>query len=320
MTAAMAWHAEAWKRCVAQAAAGRLPHALLLAGPRGVGKGQFAQALAAYLLCEAPAGQGRPCNECRGCLQRAAGTHPNLFWVRPAEDKRDIAVDDLRELRARLQLTAHYGGLRVVIIEPAEALNANGINALLKTIEEPPPATHLVLVAERWRALPATLRSRCQMLRLAPPSAEEGLRWLKAQFPGQDEAVLKLCARVPTLAAARLEPEALASAAQWAKALAELGQGSLAPLRLVAERKIKRDEAQAILERWISVAAAWLQALLVPPAAGGRALPPNASAESLQRLIADSIEGLVTLDRVAPGLMLESIMIRWAGAKPRQGT
>ena len=319
MTGPMPWHAETWKRCVAQAAAGRQPHALLLAGPRGVGKGLFAQALAAHQLCEAPAGMARPCNECRGCRQRAAGTHPNLFWVRPAEDKRDIAIDDIRELRERLQLSAHYGGSKIVIVEPADALNPSGTNALLKTIEEPPPKTSVILVAERWRALPATLRSRCQILRLAPPSAEDGLRWLKAQFPEQDEAALKLCVRAPMLAAERLAPEALESAGQWAKALAELGQGTLAPLRLA--QALKRDQAQAVLERWLAVGSAWLQALLVPGAGKARALPPNASVESVQRLLSDALEGLHSLERNAnPSLLLESIMIRWAGAKPRQGS
>lgn len=273
---------------MAQLEAGRLPHALLLAGPRRTGKREFAQNLAAVLLCEAPSGAHKPCDACRGCVQRTAGTHPNLMVLAPADDKRDIAIDDIREILGRLTLSAHYGGRKIAIIAPADALNASGINALLKTIEEPPASTHVVLVAERWRTLPPTLRSRCQMLRFAVPRG--------------------------TTAA---DPDAAEALAQWAKAFGELGQGRFSPLQLV--QGYKRDQAQAALESFLALATRWLQALVAPASSKATPLPGNATTESVQRLLDDSIEGLRALERNAsPALLLESIMIRWAGAKPNR--
>lgn len=265
---------------MAQADAGRLPHALLLAGPRGTGKLAFARAMAAHLACEAPAGAQKPCGSCRGCIQREAGTHPNLMVLAPAEDKRDIAIDDIRDLLARLSLSAHYGGRKIAIVAPADALNIAGINALLKTIEEPPPATHVVLVAERWRALPATLRSRCQILRFAPARGEP------AAAEGESDA-------------------------QWARALAELAQGRFAPLALV--QGYKRDDAQRVLEAFLHVGARWLKGLVVPGQARASGVPPQVTAAAIEALIDQALEGLKALDRVSAVLVLESIMIRWAG-------
>jgi len=129
-----AWQQERWAQVRGAHAAGRLAHALLLAGPRGAGKDHFAAGLAGFLLCEAPEAARKPCGDCRSCVQIAAGAHPNLMRLAPAEDKRDIAIDDVRDLLDRLHLSSHYGQAKVAIVSPADALNAGGANALLKTI------------------------------------------------------------------------------------------------------------------------------------------------------------------------------------------
>ena len=266
--------AQRWQRLLAAHASGRLAHALLLAGPRGAGKGHFAAGLASFLLCESSGGARRPCGECRSCAQIAAGTHPNLMRLQPAEDKRDIAIDDVRDLLDRLHLSSHYGQAKIAIIEPADALNASGVNALLKTVEEPPPATHLLFVSERWRALPATLRSRCQILRFARPRA---------------------------LAA---EGEA---AGEWGKALTEAGEGRMQALRLA--QGLKRDTAQQALEACLHTATGWLRALAAP---GKGPVPPRGlSAEAAGRVVDDALEALRALERNGnPSLLVESIMIR----------
>jgi DNA polymerase-3 subunit delta' len=267
-----AWQQERWAKVRGAHAAGRLAHALLLAGPRGAGKAHFAGGLAAFLLCEAPEAAARPCGACRSCLQLAAGTHPNLMRVAPAEDKRDIAIDDVRALIDRLHLSSHYGQAKVAIVAPADALNASGVNALLKTVEEPPPATHIVLVAERWRALPATLRSRCQIVRFARPRVAESV--------APDE---------------------------WSKALAEACEGRLQGLRLASG--LKRDGAQQALEGWLHTATGWLRALAAP--GQGPAPPRGVGAEALARLIDDTLEALRALERNGnPSLLVESIIIR----------
>lgn len=325
------WQQERWARVTAALDAGRLAHALLLAGPRGVGKGRFALALAQFLLCEGAA--GKPCGACRSCQQLAAGSHPNALLLsteglhcatldparregaiplwQPDKDsrKRDIAVDAIRELIARLGIASHYGQARIVIVNPADTLNAAGANALLKTIEEPPPGTYVVLVAERWRALPATLRSRCQIQRFAPPPAAQALAWLKARHPQQPEAALRALTRTPLLADERLEAEATAAREAWGRALAELLEGRVQPLKLASG--IKREQAQAALEQWLALATEALTAALVPGRAGARPIPKGARPEVLQRFLDEAIEGLRMLDRNAsPALLMESIMIR----------
>jgi DNA polymerase III subunit delta' len=299
------WQEAPWRRVTEAAGAGRLAHALLLAGPRGVGKGQFAASFGGHLLCEARGAVG-PCGECRSCVQIAAGVHPNLLRLAPAEDRRDIAIDDIRALIERLHLSSHYGQSKVAIIEPADRLNDAGQNALLKTVEEPPPATHLLLVSERWRALSPTLRSRCQILRFAVPPAATALAWLRAQHPGEPEAVLQAHVRAP-LAAAIGEGE---GAEQWARALRELREGRFEALKLA--QGLKRESAQAALESCLAIATAWLRDALV--AGAGQPPPPGVSVPALQRLLADIVEALPTLDRAQPTLAVESIMIRWASA------
>jgi DNA polymerase III subunit delta' len=269
-----AWQKERWGQVQGAIAGGRLAHALLLAGPRGAGKDHFAHGLASYLLCEADV-KRRPCGECRSCVQIAAGMHPNLMRLQPAEDKRDIAIDDIRDLLDRLHLSSHYGQAKVAIVSPADALNPSGVNALLKTIEEPPAATHIILVAERWRALPATLRSRCQILRFARP------------------------------------PQAAADPGEWGRALAEACEGRMQALRVAhpAGRTLKRDEAQLGLETWLQTATAWLRALALP--GGATAAPRGLGPVVAGQLLDDTLEALRALERNGnPTLLVESIMIR----------
>jgi DNA polymerase-3 subunit delta' len=147
------------------ARAGRLPHALLLTGPQGSGKSSFAQTFASALLCRAPAPDGSACGRCRNCDWLAAGTHPNLIQISPEEDASAIRIDQIRGLIERVALTAAGDdAMRVVIVKPAEAMNRNAANSLLKTLEEPPLRTLLMLVSHAPATLPATIRSRCQRI------------------------------------------------------------------------------------------------------------------------------------------------------------
>ncbi len=160
--------------------ADRFGHAPLLYGPGGIGKRAFSHWLVARILCQAEQGQ-RPCGTCRSCLLLQAGTHPDLFLAGVAEEKTQITVDQVRKLCAGLQLTPSIGDQRVGLIEPAERMNANAANALLKTLEEPSSRAWLILVSDRAELLPATVRSRCQKLALHPPRRPEALRWLQSE-------------------------------------------------------------------------------------------------------------------------------------------
>lgn len=323
------WHEPLWNRLRTQHAQGRLPQVILLAGPRGLGKEIFARQLAAHLLCES--GGERACGECRGCVQLRAASHPDALllstdglhclaapdaatqggaiqlWA-PDKDskKRDIGVDGIRSLIERLGLSRHYGAARVAVISPADALNASGANMLLKTIEEPSPGTHLVLVSEQWRELPATLRSRCQIWRLAAPKEAQVLPWLRARHPDQDGATLAPYLRTPLLAARALEAGAAEQRAQWARALAAPAESPRFPA-------LKREDARLGLECWLELASAWLRQRLAPTA-GGPKVPANLDAAGLSALSRRIYAGMRGLDRNGnPALIMESIIIRTAG-------
>src|SRR5262245_58890606 len=130
-----------------------LPHALLLRGPQGIGKLALAEALAAALLCERPRPDRQACGQCAGCGWAGQGSHPDFRRLEPesyaesrepdagAEKKasQQIQVDQVRALADFIAMTSHRGGRKVVLIHPAETLNASAANALLKNLEEPPP-------------------------------------------------------------------------------------------------------------------------------------------------------------------------------------
>lgn len=177
------WHRQAWARLTAPGALGRLPHALLLHGPPGLGKQAFALRLCRVLLCQQPAAADpdeglAACGQCRSCLLFAAGTHPDWLPLSPAEQGKPITVDQVRAVIEFLALRPHTAGRQVVLLAPAEAMNVNAANSLLKVLEEPSPESYFVLVAHRLARLPATVRSRCQLVPFKPPAPAEALAWL----------------------------------------------------------------------------------------------------------------------------------------------
>ena len=129
--APLPWQQSGWQRLQPAVESGRLPHALLLVGPEGIGKQQFAQALAALLLCHAPDG-GTPCGQCRSCTLLAAGSHADLLNVGLEEDSRVIKIDQVRGLIDFAAKTPALGASKLVVMGPAEAMNINAANALLK--------------------------------------------------------------------------------------------------------------------------------------------------------------------------------------------
>lgn len=195
------WQEEAWQHVARMREQGRYPHALLLTGPLGIGKVQFAQRLAAALVCEDPDTGNQPCGECHSCRLVRAGTHPDLAWIVPEEEGKAIKVDAVRELIRRSALTTQAKGLRVFLISPAESMNKAAANALLKTLEEPVPSTALILVSSLPHHLPATILSRCQKINFRPVSVSQGADWLKKEGLGDDvEAGLSLAGGAPLLA------------------------------------------------------------------------------------------------------------------------
>lgn len=247
MSAVLPWQQKAWSQLRSAARANRLPHAWLLAGPAGTGRHLFAGGMTGLLLCEQKTSAGEACGHCASCHLLSAGHHPDLIRLRPDEGKSQIAVESLREAMARLALTSHRGGRRVLLVEPADALNDNGVNALLKTLEEPPAAAHLILITERLMGLKATLRSRCQILRSGVPTPEQGMNWLQQHQPALTEEIRRAFVHSPLLAGAQIEQEAWEPEA-WTEMLNGLGQ-ALHQVGVMSEKSAKQQLLPCL--RWL---------------------------------------------------------------------
>jgi len=166
------------KRLLARAAySGTLPPSLVFAGPEGVGKKQMAYALAQALNCLEPiedaAGERDGCGRCTSCSRIARGLHPDVLFVRRPEDKSGILIAQTRELIRQVGYRPFEGRYRVAVIDDADDLGGDSQDALLKTLEEPPPRNVFVLVTARPNVLSTSVRSRCCMLRFAPLAAAE---------------------------------------------------------------------------------------------------------------------------------------------------
>ena len=182
--APLPWHRSQWERIERSVQAARVPHALLLRGAAGTGKALFAARLAAALLCRSSA---PPCGVCEACRLCAAGSHPDRFDVTIREDRREIVVDQIRDVVHSVGLTARLGGYKLVIVDPAEQMNRHAANTLLKTLEEPPGATVFLLVSSNHALLLATIRSRCQMVDFPAPERDLAIEWLRENVRSAQE-------------------------------------------------------------------------------------------------------------------------------------
>lgn len=177
-------HMDAANMLVGAYRAGKMPHAVILVGPAGIGKATLAFHLAHHLLKYprsemSPATLAVPDASSPLFRQIAQGAHPSvLHLTRPYNDKTKtyksvVTVDEIRKVSGFLSLTAHDGGYRVVIVDPADDMNTSAANALLKNLEEPPARTLFILVVHAPGALLPTIRSRCQLVRLAPLNSDD---------------------------------------------------------------------------------------------------------------------------------------------------
>lgn len=250
------WHAAELERLAGASA--RLPHALLIHGPRGIGKLAFAQALAQVLLCESPPAAASACGECSACRWLESGTHPDYRVVEPAaaafEDEAEqggrkattISVEQIRTLPGFINVSSHRGGAKAIVVHPAEVLNVNAANALLKSLEEPPPRTYFLLVSHRPHHLLPTIRSRCCEVGLRAPAREQAVAWLTRRGVRNAELALAHVGEAPLLA---LE---LQGSHYWGARAAFLRQ-------LAADELDALSAAEAVRDMPLPDVIAWLQ-------------------------------------------------------------
>jgi len=233
-------------------AAGRLPHALLIHDSPGAGGDWLADWAAALALCTNAA--EAPCGHCAGCKRVAAGQHPDLIRVGLVEESKQLRIEQVRELASELALTSHQGGYKVGILSPADALNNFAANALLKTLEEPPARTLLILVASQPSRLPPTILSRCQRLRVRAPTRAAALEWLQqTRGAGDWNAVLDLLGEAPFVAA-QADPKAIpALGHETRRTLDEIESGAADPVA-TAERWSRSEPALRLrcFENWLT--------------------------------------------------------------------
>jgi len=248
--------------------AGRLSHAYLFLGPAGVGKATTARALACALNCAQPAEDGDACGTCPSCRRMHAGTHPDFLVIAPTSEghQAQIKIEQIRELRRLTGYPPLSGGWRVVLIKPAEALSAANdaaANALLKTLEEPPPQHLLVLTARGEADLLPTIVSRCHKLAFAPlPSAliiQELER--RRSLPHSQAALVAALSGGSLGRALDLDPAELVR--QRDQVLADLAQLSRGSTGVVLEWAQRLTKNRADLENFLLMAQLWYRDLLL---------------------------------------------------------
>lgn len=264
------WQEEIASKWLAAAGQGRLPHAVLLAGPPGVGK----RAAAAWMVARKLAAS----SDAVPVYPFERPEHPDLHWLSRPEDKTSILIDQVRDLVDELVLTSYSGLGKAAVIEPANLMTNSAANSLLKTLEEPAGDTLLVLIADRMGRLPATIFSRCQRIEIRAPAEHVSIEWLDRLQPGKRWAeALRMAGNAPIGAIAALEQ--LETSSTMSREFSAVASGSLSPVE-VASRWAKSD-ASFVLDWLVRQVQGVAQTLVTGDQAGPG---PGLSKSVLQRM------------------------------------
>ena len=317
------WQISAWQLLLEQHQQARLPHALLLTGHAGTGKLGFANAFANLILCNSPA-QATACGECKGCQLRSAGSHPDLLHIEPEEDGKAIKVDQIRRLKEFSSQTAQLNGYKVIILQPADALNINAANALLKDLEEPPAQTLFLLITDQPEQVSATIRSRCNQVLLSVPDRTQASQWLTKQLGDQEpvDLALKVADNAPLLALELCQNEGLEQRKAIYRGLAEVQKGKNY-FGNVAQSLQSHDPLKVI--HWLQI---WVHDLIKVVMTGGTEQVKNHDLASFLRKTATQVQlnrlylyldclheqrrALLSGHNPNKILLLETLLIGWA--------
>ena len=207
------WHQQSYHQIISTFLQGRGHHALLFKTDSGLGTEQLIRHFAHWLLCHSPQ-QSQPCGQCKSCLLWQSGNHPDFHLLAPIDDK-DIGIDQVREITAKLQQFSQQGGNAVVYLAGAERLTEAAANALLKTLEEPNQNVYFLLEAPLQATMLATIQSRCQTWLVHTPEPSQAFEWLQTECPtaqpSEIETALRLCHNRPLFCKTFLETDRLPS-------------------------------------------------------------------------------------------------------------
>ena len=195
------WQTEQWRGLWKLRSTQRMPHAVLIRGMCGMGISEFARALAASLLCAGPNGEGEPCRQCKSCVLFSSGNHPEYYRITPEAKSAVIKIDQVRAVPDFVGMRNLFGPFKVVVIDPADAMNRNAANSLLKVLEEPPPQSVILLVTEKSHRLSATVISRCRRVDFLASPRAQGRAWLRMRVPDAEvELLLEMADNGPLMA------------------------------------------------------------------------------------------------------------------------
>lgn len=250
------WQDDQWQKLWAAHQENRLPHALLFSGIAGTGKRGIAFYLAQALLCKEVSSDGKVCGHCHDCHMSQGKTHPNIYTVQPEKEGHAIKVDQIRALADFVNQSSIQGQYRVVIIYPAQSMNVNAANALLKTLEEPSQGAVIILVTEQYGYLPATVLSRCQRLMFAKPDQEKALTWLKSQIDDNacsHEQLLAIANGAPLLARDMLAHDVLTLRQDVFAGMDNLLKRSAYPVEIAAKwASLELKQVLDLMNQWVS--------------------------------------------------------------------
>ena len=232
------WHEAAWQHTNGMLKQARIPHALLLSGKHGMGLMQFANRLSQRILCSNPHEAGNSCGHCQSCQLFKAGTHPDIKLIEPEEQGKQIRIDQVRELIEFVALKSFSNRAKLAILSPAEAMNRATANALLKTLEEPPEQSMLLLLSHMPERLPITIRSRCQRIDFKAVYDDATVDWLQQQNLETDyplDLLLHLADGGPLKVLEMLDDETLQDRLRLMTDICSMAKSEVDPVRLAAE-------------------------------------------------------------------------------------
>ena len=326
---ALPWLAPIWQRLASQIEEQRLGHAILLLGQEGLGKRVLLRELSQQLLCLDSSNSG-PCGACGSCHLFNAGSHPDLLMVEPEEVGKQIKIEQIRKVTDFVNTTAGRSNNKVVLLGPAEAMNINASNALLKSLEEPSSQTTLLLYSHQPSSLLATIKSRCQLYAVYTPPWQQALDWLQQNSEQASlDSILRLAKGAPLKAINLLEQEVHVQYMQFCQDMMDLQQQK-------ANWSATLNKWKAWDSHWIMM---WCYELVLDVQKAQAGLPPEsisiqelrgqsaqvasvsqyAQVQSLLDKLLDNQKAQQSQSNPNPVLIIETLLIDWLSLLGQSG-